>query len=96
VAFLISLSSEGIKELVETASAFGSAGVFVTTLFALFTRIGGAHSAYVSVAAGMLVWAGCKYALGLGVPYLLGLLSAFVGYLAAAMVENRRRVSSGR
>ena len=64
VAFVISLSSEGIKELVETASAFGSAGVFVATLFALFTRFGGPLSAYASVAAGMLVWAGGKYVLG--------------------------------
>ena len=62
---MISFSSEGIKELVETASAFGSAGVFVATLFALFTRFGGPLSAYVSVAAGMLVWAGGKYVLGL-------------------------------
>ena len=45
VAFVISFSSEGIKELVETASAFGSAGVFVATLFALFTRFGGPLSA---------------------------------------------------
>ena len=88
VAFLISLSSEGIKELVETASAFGSAGVFVATLFALFTRIGGPLSAYVSVAAGRLVWAGGKYFLALPTPYLLGLAAALAGYLAAAMYER--------
>lgn len=90
VAFVISLSSEGIKELVETASAFGSAGVFVATLFALFTRIGGPLSAYVSVAAGMLVWAGGKYLLALPTPYLLGLVAALAGYLAAAMYERAR------
>jgi Na+/proline symporter len=94
VAFLISLSSEGIKQLVETASAFGSAGVFVATLFALFTRLGGPLSAYVSVAAGMLVWAGGKYVLGLGTPYLLGLLAALVGYLGAALLEGLRETSS--
>jgi solute:Na+ symporter, SSS family len=94
VAFLISLSSEGIKELVETASAFGSAGVFVVTLFALFTRFGGPHSAYVSVAAGMVVWAGGKYVLNLATPYLLGLLAALVGYLAVAMLESRHETSA--
>ncbi len=78
----------------ETASAFGSAGVFVTTLFALFTRFGGPLSAYVSVAAGMLVWAGGKYALGLGTPYLLGLLAALVGYLGVATVEGRHETSA--
>jgi Na+/proline symporter len=90
VAFMISFSSEGIKELVETASAFGSAGVFVATLFALFTRFGGPLSAYASISAGMIIWAAGKYGFGLGTPYLLGLLSALVSYIAAALVENRR------
>ena len=89
VAALISLSSESIKELIETASAFGSAGVFVAALFALFTRVGGPLAAYVSVAAGVLVWAGGKYVLGLSTPYLAGLLAALVGYLGAALLESR-------
>jgi Na+/proline symporter len=89
IAYAISISSNRIHDLVETASAFGSAGVFVTTLFALFTRIGGPASAYTSVAAGMLVWAASKYVLGLGTPYLLGLLAAAVGYGAVALVERR-------
>ena len=66
VAYLLSVTSQRIHDLVETASAFGSAGVFVTALFALFTRFGGAASAYASVAAGMLVWAAGKYAVGTG------------------------------
>jgi len=90
VAFVISFSSEGIKELVETASSFGSAGVFVATLFALFTRFGGPLSAYASIIAGMIVWAAGKYGLGLATPYLLGLLAALAGYVAAAFAEKRR------
>jgi Na+/proline symporter len=90
VAFAISFSSEGIKELVETASAFGSAGVFVATLFALFTRFGGPPSAYGSVGAGMIVWAGGKYGLGLATPYLFGLLAALTGYIGAALIDKRR------
>jgi Na+/proline symporter len=91
VAFAISFSSEGIKELVETASAFGSAGVFVASLFALFTRFGGPLSAYASVGAGMIVWAAGKYGLGLATPYLFGLLAALAGYIGAALIDNRRR-----
>jgi Na+/proline symporter len=87
VAFVISFTSEGIKDLVETASAFGSAGVFVATLFALFTKLGGPLSAYTSVIAGMLVWAAGKY-LGVGTPYLLGLAAALVGYVGAALIEK--------
>jgi len=90
VAYLLSVTSERIHDLVETASAFGSAGVFVTALFALFSRFGGPASAYTSVAAGMLVWAGGKYALGLTAPYLLGLAAALVGYVGVALLEARR------
>jgi SSS family solute:Na+ symporter len=88
VAYLLSVTSNRIHDLVETASAFGSAGVFVTALFALFTRFGGAASAYASVAAGMLVWAAGKYAAGLGTPYLLGLLAALIAYISVAVLER--------
>jgi Na+/proline symporter len=89
--YLISVSSQRIHDLVETASAFGSAGVFVTALFALFTRFGGPASAYTSVLAGMLVWALGKYGFNLTAPYLLGLLAATVGYIAVALAESRRK-----
>lgn len=87
IAYLLSVTSQRIHDLVETASAFGSAGVFVTALFALFTRFGGAPSAYASVAAGMLVWGGSKYALDLTTPYLAGLVAATVAYVGMALVE---------
>ncbi len=90
VAYLLSVTSERIHDLVETASAFGSAGVFVTALFALFSRFGGPASAYTSVAAGMLVWAAGKYALNLAAPYLLGLSAALVGYVGVGLLERPR------
>jgi Na+/proline symporter len=90
VAFFIAITSEGIHELVETASAFGSAGVFVATLFALFTGFGGPASAYASIIAGMLVWAVGKYAFELPIPYLLGLLAALLGYVAMARFDAPR------
>jgi Na+/proline symporter len=91
IAFLIALSSEGIHELVQTASAFGSAGVFVATLFALYTRFGGPASAYASIGAGMLLWAAGDYLLGLTAPYLLGLSGATLAYVGVAVVESCRR-----
>jgi solute:Na+ symporter, SSS family len=91
VAYLLSVTSQRIHDLVETASAFGSAGVFVAALFALFTRFGGAASAYASVAAGMLVWAAGKYAVGLATPYLLGLLAAAIAYVGVALLEPGRK-----
>ena len=90
VAFLIALSSEGIHELVETASAFGSAGVFVATLFALYTPFGGPASAYAAIVAGTVLWAAGSYLLALPAPYLLGLSGAAVAYAGAALARGRQ------
>jgi Na+/proline symporter len=87
VAYLLAVTSQRIHDLVEMASAFGSAGVFVTALFALFTRFGGPASAYASVAAGMLVWAVGKFAEMVAAPYLAGLLAALAAYVIVAVLE---------
>jgi Na+/proline symporter len=89
VAYVLALRAEGISDLVETASAFGSAGVFVAALFALFTGFGGPASAYASVATGMLVWAGGKYVAEFGAPYVTALVAAVVSYTAVALIERR-------
>ncbi len=64
--------------------------MFVTTLFALFTRFGGPRSAFASVASGMLVWAAGKYLFAAPAPYLTGLLAAAAGYVGVALIEVRR------
>ena len=56
-AWALALRTESIKDLVETASAFGSAGVFVVACFGLFTTIGGPLSAWVGLCTGFVVWA---------------------------------------
>jgi len=91
VAYFISVSAQRIHDLVETASAFGSAGVFVAALFALFSTFGGPASAYASISAGLLVWASGKFLLGWTAPYVTGLLAATVGYIAVALLERRRQ-----
>lgn len=87
LAYVIAVLSHGIHELVETASAFGSAGVMVATLFALFTRIGGPACAYGSVLTGLGVWAAGRYLLKLEAPYLTALGASVGVYLAIAWAE---------
>ena len=89
VAFLLALSVDRIKELVEIASAFGSAGALVVALFGLFTRFGGPASALASLAAGILMWMWAKYLFGLKAPYLVGLGSALAAYVIVALIERR-------
>jgi hypothetical protein len=54
---------------------------YSSQLFARFTGLGGAASAYASVVAGMLVWPAGKYAAGPSAPDLLGLLAASIAYV---------------
>lgn len=84
IAYALSLSSERIHDLVEIASAFGSAGVFVVAIFALFTRYGGVPSAYGALVAGMGVWLVARFVIGFHAPYILALACAIAAYVALA------------
>jgi Na+/proline symporter len=89
VAYVIALSAGGIYELVATASAFGSAGIFVVGMFGLFTRVGAAPSAYAALVAGIAVWACGEYWLEWSTPYIAALAAALAVYLLAAVLVPR-------
>lgn len=84
LAYVIALHADGIYELVETASAFGSAGIFVVGMFGLFSRVGSAPSAYAALVAGVSVWAAGEYWLEWSTPYVASVAAALAAYLAAA------------
>jgi len=94
VAYVIALRAEGIYELVATASAFGSAGIFVVGLFGLFSRLGGAASAYSALVAGIVVWAAGEYWLEWSAPYLAALAASLAAYLLAAAVVRRAPIDA--
>jgi Na+/proline symporter len=89
LAYAIALSASGINELVATASAFGSAGIFVVGMFGLFSPVGGPRSAYAALATGMVVWLAGTYVLDWPTPYVIALASSLAAYLAAAKVGAR-------
>jgi Na+/proline symporter len=88
-AYALALGAEGIYELVSTASAFGSAGIFVVGLFGLFGRFGGAPSAHAALVAGVVVWAAGEYWLEWSTPYIAAVAAALAAYLAAAVLAPR-------
>jgi len=91
IAFALALRSEAISDLVELASAFATAGVFVTLMFGLFTRIGGPVAAYLTLATGALVWVACGPSLlDLEAPYTVAVVAAAIVYPIAGVVEGRR------
>lgn len=97
VAWWLAQRSEGVFELVESASGFGSAGVLVAVSFGLFSSFGGAASALSALGAGILVWLYGTEVRELETPYLLSLAAALGAYLSTAVIERwLRRVSKGR
>ncbi len=91
VAFVLAITSDRIKELVEIASAFGSAGVFVSAAFGLFTRFGGAASAAVSICLGTAIWAVGRFFIEWEAPYLVALGCSALAYVAVAALTKETR-----
>jgi len=85
IAYVIALHAEGVYALVEEASSFGSAGIFVTVTLGLFTRWGGALAATASLLAGIVAWIVGAYVADLALPYLFSLLASLAAYAVVAI-----------
>ncbi|MEW6353058.1 MAG: sodium:solute symporter family protein [Pseudomonadota bacterium] len=94
IAYVLALSADGIYELVADASAFGGAGIFIIVVFGLFTRCGGAQSAYAALAAGALVWFYGEYVGELPYTYLGSLAAALLAYLLFAFTQSPQRAAT--
>jgi Na+/proline symporter len=92
-AYLLALRATHISDLVETASAFASAGLFVTLVFGLFTRLGGELSAIAAMIGGALVWLAGSSLFDIEAPYLAGIAAATAAYVAVAQFETRSPMS---
>lgn len=90
LAYVMALYAEGVYALVEEASSFGSAGIFVALVIGLFSRWGGARSAAASLLAGVAAWVLGAYVLDLKYPYLVSLAAALAAYAVVAVAERGR------
>lgn len=88
LALWLALRAQGVAELVEDASAFGSAGVLVVISFGLFTRLGGPLAAAASLLGGLGSYIAGGW-LGLPYPFITSLAAAVVLYLLGAHLELR-------
>jgi Na+/proline symporter len=89
IAFTLARHAEGVYELVEQASAFGSAGVFTAAVFGLFTTLGRNRAAYGALIAGVVTWIVSHYILDYSLAYLTSLAAALGAYLLLAVTEKR-------
>src|SRR5688572_6786326 len=90
LAYFIALHAEGVYALVEEASSFGSAGIFVVVTLGLFTRWGHSLAATASLLAGVITWIGGAYVFDLRLPYLTSLLASLLAYGGVALMQRPR------
>lgn len=90
LAYVMALYAEGVYALVEEASSFGSAGIFVALVIGLFSRWGGARSAMASLLAGVIAWVLGAYVLDLTYPYLVSLAAALAAYTVVSVADGGR------
>ncbi len=90
VAYALALGADGVFALVEQASAFGSAGILVTVLFALFTPWGSARTATLTLLGGIVVYVGAT-TLGAATPFLASLAAALLLWGTGCAMDSARR-----
>jgi Na+/proline symporter len=96
LAFVLALYADGVYDLVETASAFGTAGILVTTLIGLYSGYGGPRSALAALGTGLVVTPLGEYVLELKAPFLTSVASALLAYLLVAFWCERGPESARR
>jgi Na+/pantothenate symporter len=87
IAYIQAVRAEGVFELVEEASAFGSAGTLIAVCFGLFTRFGGAPAALLTLLMGVTSYVAATLA-GAAYPYLLSLAASLLTYVLVAVLER--------
>jgi Na+/proline symporter len=88
MALTIALYAEGIYELVETASAWGTAGVLVVTLAALYLPWGGRFAAAAALTVGAIATPVLNYGFEVSAPFLGSVLCAVLAYSLTAWMER--------
>lgn len=86
IAYVLAANADGVLALVEQASAFGSAGILVTTLFALFTTLGSPRTAAATLIGALVVYLGATV-LGSPVPFLASLGAALLTWTIGCVLD---------
>lgn len=90
IAYALAINSAGVFVLVEQASAFGSAGILVTVLFALFTDLGSPRTAALTLVGGIAVYV-VAVAGGLATPFLASLAASLALWGIGCVMDSRAR-----
>jgi SSS family transporter len=89
IAYVMALYAEGVYHLVEEASSFGSAGLVVVIIFALYQKSGSPIAAMSSLIGGVGSYIIGAYLLELSHPFITSLLTAFLLYVLGDLMSTK-------
>ncbi len=88
VSYFLAIYGTTTYEMVEMASGLGSAGIFVISLFALYSNRGGATAAIGALVVGLGVSVWGSYVQPFDGSYAISILAAFVVYWGISLFEE--------
>ncbi|NND32834.1 MAG: sodium:solute symporter family protein [Saprospiraceae bacterium] len=89
ISCLLALSADGVYHLVAEASAFGSSGLVVVVIFALYSQFGNEYSAMLSLVGGVISYVLFAHILVVPHPFVLSLSTALLLYLLGGFRLSR-------
>jgi Na+/proline symporter len=89
IATVLALYGTTTYEMVEAASSLGSAGIFVITVFGMFTKMGGSRAAIAALLVGLGISIWGNYVHEFDGSYVLAIGAAAIAYVTTGMTERK-------
>ena len=87
-AWFLAGQADSVHDLVEEASAFGSAGIVIGGLGILMSKRGGSRTAYGTLLAGAVAYVAGAHWAQVSIPFLASLMAAGAVWMVGALVEG--------
>jgi Na+/proline symporter len=93
VAFAFAAFVQDARRLIGYANGFGSSGIFTLLTFGLFSELGSARAAQVSLVLGTLTWVALKF-FAFSAPYVVATLVSLGAFLIVATMRRSAQRSA--
>ncbi len=88
-AYLLAMNSTSIYDLLEIASAFGTAGILVITIIGLWSKLGDEVVALVTLIVGILATPVGEYGMKLESPFLFSILMSLICFIGLGFYRRK-------
>lgn len=93
MAYVLAVNSDGIYDLLEVASSFGTSGILIITLVGLWSPFGNQVSAITALLVGLIATPLAEYGLGVTSPFLFSIGAAAIAYFTITLLLKNKIIS---